>query len=354
MPPAGAACVDFGVVDGEAVRAIELSNDELFVRILALGATIQTLRTPDRSGVTSDIVLGYSTAREYAEGCDYFGATVGRYANRIAHGRFSLDGTPYLLETNDGAHHLHGGARGLDKELWTIESLTRVPVLQAILTHRSPHGHGGYPGELSVQATYTLSDENELAIEYRARTDRPTVVNITSHSYFNLAGERGRDSLQQLLTIHADSYTPVDATLIPTGERRSVQGSPFDFRKPAVIGAAVRDGSDEQIRLARGYDHNFILRGDPGLLRPAARLEDPGSGRVMELLSTAPGLQFYSGNQLDGSQLGKEGRLYRQGDGICLEPQHFPDAPNRPAFLSARLNPGEEYRNGMALRFFSM
>jgi aldose 1-epimerase len=355
MPRSGAARVAFGgPVGDETVPAVELSNDKLFVRIIALGAAIQTLRAPDRLGRVSDVVLGYSSPAAYAEGSDYLGATVGRYANRIAHGRFSLDGKTYSLETNDGAHHLHGGRCGLDRAVWSIERITSVPVPEVTLTHRSADGHGGYPGELSVQATFALRRENELSIEYRARTDQPTIVNITNHSYFNLAGAGGgRDSLQQLLSIHADSYTPVDALLIPTGERRSVRGSPFDFRSPARIAARVRHGADEQIRLARGYDHNFIVRGAAGRLRPAARLEDADSGRVLEILSTAPGLQFYSGNQLDGSGIGKDGHPYRQGDGICLEPQSFPDAPNRPAFPSARLDPGEEYCNGIVLRFFT-
>ncbi|MGH8189503.1 MAG: aldose epimerase family protein, partial [Steroidobacteraceae bacterium] len=213
-------------------------------------------------------------------------------------------------------------------------------------------GAGGYPGTLQVTATYTLGESNELTVEYRATTDKPTIVNITNHTYFNLAGASGNaDVMDHRLTLFADAYTPVDATLIPTGERRRVAGTPFDFSKPRAIGERVRDGKDEQLRIGRGYDHNFILTGQAGKMRLAVRLHDPASGRVMELLTTAPGVQFYSGNFLDGTSVGKHGQIYRQGDGLCLEPQVFPDAPNRPDFPSARLDPGQEYVNAMMFRF---
>ena len=346
--------VDFGVLaDGTPVPAVELSNGKgMSVRIIALGAAIQSLKVPDRDGVVADVVLGHASPQEYLAKPQYFGATVGRYANRIAGGRFELDGRQYVLEKNDGPNHLHGGSRGFDKVLWKIESVSSGSPARVVLSHVSPDGDGGYPGTLKVTATYSLDEQNTLTIEYRATTDKPTIVNITNHSYFNLAGEEGnRDVMGHLLTLFADEYTPVDATLIPTGERRSVAGTPFDFREPHAIGERIRDGRDAQLRIGRGYDHNFVLSSPPGKLRLAARLEDPQSGRVLELFTTAPGVQFYSGNFLDGSSVGRSGRIYRQGDGLCLEPQVFPDSPNHPGFPSPRLDPGEEYVHTLAYRF---
>jgi aldose 1-epimerase len=342
--------VTFGkLADGTAIEAVELSNGKVTARIITLGAALQSLLVPDRNGKAGDVVLGHATPAEYVAKPQYFGATVGRYANRIRGGKFSLDGKSYQLATNDGPNHLHGGVRGLDKVVWKIDSVKSGSPSSVVLSHASPDGDGGYPGTLKVIATYSLNDKNELSVEYKATTDKPTIVNITNHSYFNLAD--GGDILGHRLTLLADAYTPVDATLIPTGERRNVAGTPFDFREPHVIGARVRDGNDEQIRFGRGYDHNYILRGAPGTLRLAATVEDPASGRIMELLSTAPAVQFYSGNFLDGTSIGKAGRIYRQGDALCLEPQVFPDAPNHPDFPSARLNPGETYTNTMVFRF---
>jgi len=346
--------VDFGTLqDGTRVAAVDLSNGaRMSVRVIALGAAIHSLSVPDRTGKVADVVLGYDTPREYLAKPQYFGATIGRYANRIAHGKFTLDGRQYTLETNDGSNHLHGGAHGFDKALWSIDNVTSGSPARVVLSYVSRDGAGGYPGTLKTTATYTLSERNELSVEYRATTDRPTIVNITNHTFFNLAGATGHDDiLSHRLTLHADAYTPVDATLIPTGERRKVAGTAFDFRQARIIGQFIHDGRDEQLRLGRGYDHNFVLNGRAGTLRPAARLEDPLSGRVMELLTAAPGLQFYSGNFLDGASIGKTHRIYRQGDGLCLEPQVFPDAPNRADFPSARLDPGQEYVNTMVLRF---
>jgi len=345
--------MDFGTLqDGTRVAAAELANASgMSVRIIALGAAIQSLSVPDRRGVAADVVLGYDSPRDYVAKPQYFGATVGRYANRIARGRFSLDGRSYALETNDGPNHLHGGAQGLDKVLWKIDEVVSGPPARVVLSHVSPDGAGGYPGTLTVTATYSLSERNELAVEYSARTDKPTIVNITNHAYFNLAGKG--DVLGHRLKLYADSYTPVDATLIPTGERRSVAGTPFDFRQPRAIGELIRDGHDEQLRFGRGYDHNFVLSGEPSPqgMRLAAWLEDPASGRVLEVFASAPGLQFYSGNFLDGTVVGKGGRIYRQGDALCLEPQLFPDAPNHADFPSARVDPGREYVNRMVFRF---
>lgn len=345
---------EFGTLaDGRKVECVELANARgMSVRILALGGVVQQLLVPDRDGKPADVVLGYETAQQYLDQPQYFGATVGRYANRIAAGRFKLDGKEYRLETNDGPNHLHGGVRGFDKVLWQVESATAGSPARAVLVYTSLDGEGGYPGTLQVTATYTLSDDNELGIDYRASTDRPTIANITHHSYFNLAGAAAHsDVLDHRVTLFASQYTPVSETMIPTGERRSVAGTPFDFRQPRAIGERIRDGSDEQVRLGRGYDHNFIIDGEPGRLRPAARVEELQSGRVLELFASAPGVQFYSGNFLDGTSVGKSRRVYRQADGFCLEPQVFPDAPNHADFPSARLNPGQTYVNTLLLRF---
>lgn len=341
----------FGALaDGTIIESVTLTNGHgVSARIITLGAALQALNVPDRAGQADDIVLGYDTPAEYLAKPQYFGATVGRYANRIAHGRFTLDGRQYTLETNNGANHLHGGTRGFDKRVWTIQSVSEGSVT---LVYRSPDGEGGYPGTLTVTATYTLSETSELTITYRATTDRPTIVNVTNHSFFNLAGERAAtDALGARLTLHATAYTPVDEGLIPTGEIRPVAGTPFDFRTATVIGARVRDGRDAQMRIGRGYDHNFVVDGTPGTLRPVLRLEDPRSGRVMEMSATAPSVQFYSGNFLDGTVTGKQGRIYRQGDGLAFEPQVYPDSPNHSDFPSARLDPGQTYENRILLRF---
>lgn len=345
---------EFGALaDGTAIESVELTNGKgMSARVITLGAAIQQLMVPDRQGRPADVVLGHATPQQYLDQRQYFGATVGRYANRVAAGKFTLDGKQYQLETNDGPNHLHGGRRGLDTVIWKIDSVYAGLPARVSLSHTSPDGAGGYPGTLHVTATYSLSDTNQLSIEYRATTDKPTIVNITSHSYYNLAGEAStRDVMGHLLTLFASKYTPVNQTSIPNGELRAVAGTPFDFRQPRAIGEHIRNGKDEQLRLGRGYDHNFVVDGEPNELRPAARLEDPHSGRVMELLATSPGLQFYSGNFLDATSVGKTGRVYRQGDGLCLEPQVFPDSPNRGEFPSARLNPGATYVNTMVLRF---
>jgi aldose 1-epimerase len=346
--------MNFGeLVGGTRVEAFVLSNAAgASATIITLGATIQSLSVPDRNGKSADIVLGYRTADEYLDNPQYFGATVGRYANRIAEGRFTLDGKEHTLPRNDGKNHLHGGPQGLDKALWKVESVSNGSPASVTLAHTSPDGEAGYPGTLNITATYALSDRNELSVEYRATTDQPTIVNITNHAYFNLAGEAGHvDVMDHRLTLVADRYTPVDETLIPTGELREVTGTPFDFREERPIGLRIRDGSDEQIRFGRGYDHNFVVNGADGALRNGARVEDPRSGRVMEVLVTAPGVQFYSGNFLDGTTVGKSGRVYRQGDAFCLEPQVFPDSPNKPDFPSARLDPGDTYVNRVVFRF---
>ncbi len=344
---------DFGALaDGTRIEAVTLSNTHgVSAKIMTLGATLQSLMVPDRNGHKDDVVLGYDTAQEYLGHPDYFGASVGRYANRIARGKFSLDGKAYTLATNDGPNSLHGGPRGFDKRIWKIESVSSGPDAKAVFSYVSADGEEGFPGELKVTATYSLNEQNELKLEYRATTSKPTVLNLTNHSYFNLSGNDARDVMGNLVTLHAEKFTPVDATLIPTGERRAVAGTPFDFRTPHKVGDRIRDARDQQIRYGRGYDHNFIVDGAPGTLRPAAVIEDPMSGRVMEQSVTAPGDQFYTGNFLDGTFFGKGQRSYRQGDSICLEPGVFPDSPNHPDFPTSRLNPGQTYSNTIVFKF---
>jgi len=345
----------FGALpDGRDVEAVVLTNEGgMKVRIIAYGAIVQELTAPGRDG-PADVVLGYDGIEGYLEAPNYFGASVGRYANRIAKGSFTLDGKDYQLAINDGPNALHGGVQGFDKRLWTVaEVKSGKDNASVTFTLVSPDGEEGYPGTLSISATYTLSEANELTIDYRAATDAPTVVNLTNHSYFNLAGaSSGVSVLDQVLTIPAESYTPVDATLIPTGEFRPVEGTAFDFRKPTRVGDRIRTGGDEQMRFGRGYDHNWVVSRAPVEgLQWLATMEDPASGRVMAIHSNQPGVQFYSGNFLNGTVTGKGGTIYRMGDALCLEPQIFPDTPNQPEFGSARLDPGEAYLNRMVFRF---
>ncbi|MGH8296070.1 MAG: aldose epimerase family protein [Steroidobacteraceae bacterium] len=341
------------LADGTPIEAVTLtSRAGIRVRIITLGARIQSLYTPDRTGKLGDIVLGFATPQQYFADDNYFGAAVGRYANRIAKGRFTLDGHTYQLSINDHGNSLHGGARGFDKRVWKIDSTRSGRSASVVMSYLSPNGEEGYPGTLHVTATYTLSDRGELRIDFRATTDRPTIVNMSGHSYFNLASSPAHFStMRDLLQIDASHYTPVDDTLIPTGTIAPVADTPFDFRKPTPIGARIRDGNDAQIRYCHGYDMNFVLDGRPGTLRLAVRLEDPRSGRVLEVYTTAPGLQFYSGNFLNGTVIGKRGIAYRQGDAVVLEPQDFPDAPNHPNFPSATLEPGATYHNVIVYRF---
>jgi len=343
----------FGVLkDGTRIEAVTLSNGAgVSAKIMTLGATLQSLIVPDKAGHKDDVVLGYDTAQEYLDRPNYFGASVGRYANRIAKGKFSIDGKAYTLETNDGPNSLHGGAKGFDKRLWKIESFSSGPDAKVVLSYVSADGEAGFPGELKVTATYSLNEQNALTLEYRATTSKPTVLNLTNHSYFNLSGNDARDVMGDLVTLHAERMTPVDATLIPTGERKAVVNTPFDFRTAHVVGTRIGDARDQQIRYGRGYDHNFIVDGTAGTLRPAAVVEEPVSGRVMELSVTAPGVQFYTGNFMDGTFFGKGQRAYRQGDAICLEPGVFPDSPNHPDFPTSRLNPGQTYVNTIVYKF---
>lgn len=345
------------LADGSEVWAVTLKGaNGVSARILSYGATLQSLIAPDRKGHPADILLGYDELSSYVDHPNYFGVTVGRYANRIAGGTFALDGKNYQLPKNDHGQSLHGGGQGFDKTVWKIESLQSGPIAKVVLSHVSPDGEAGYPGTLTSTVTYSLDDKGNLGILFEASSDKPTIVNMTNHAIFNLAGEGSAGgAMDHLLTVPAKSYTPVDAVLIPTGELRAVAGSPFDFSKPTRIAEGLRDGHDPQIAFGRGYDHNFAL--DKGLTAApelAARLVDPASGRVLEVLSTEPGVQFYTGNFLDGTIVGKQSHLYRMGDGIALEPQKFPDAPNHANFLSARIDPGKPYRHSMVYRVTTM
>jgi len=333
--------------DGTAVPCVTLTNSHgVSARVVAWGAMLQSLIMPDRHGTRTDVLLSYPTMAGYLAQPQDFGATVGRYANRIAGASFTLDGHVYSLPKNDGANTLHGGPDGFSAQLWTLSSTKSGPVAEATFTRVSPDGEEGFPGNLQVSVTYALDENGVLGIRYTATTDKPTVINLTNHSYFNLAGiSAGGEALDQQLTVAADTYLPAGPGLIPTGEVRSVAGTPFDFRTPHRVGERVRDAVDPQIALAHGYDQNFVLRGGvTAKPRFAARLVDPVSGRVMELWTTEPGVQLYSGNGLDGHVLGVGQVLYRQGDGVALEPQHYPNSPNMPAFPSTRLDPGQTYR----------
>jgi aldose 1-epimerase len=338
---------NFGTLrDGTPVDQVTLSNiNGVTACVIAYGAALQSLEVPDAHGVKADIVLGYATLSDYVDHPNYFGVTVGRYANRIKNGVFTLDGKTYALAKNNGANSLHGGTKGFDKVVWTIERCSSGKIASVRFSYVSPDGEEGYPGTLKVSVTYSLSNNGELKIAYEATTDAPTVLNLTNHSLFNLSGEGSpRSALAARLTINAGAYTPVDATLIPTGELRSVDHTVFDFRKGAMISERLRDDRDAQIKMGRGFDHNYVLKGG-GTREPkfAARLQDPVSGRGVEVLTTEPGVQFYSGNVLDGTAIGKSGHAYAQGDGVALETQHFPDSPNQPAFPSTRLDPGQTY-----------
>lgn len=352
--------VPFGSANGTPVLLYTLRNVRgMEAQIATYGGIVTGLTTPDRTGRFEDVVLGYDTLDEYRKESPYFGALIGRYGNRIAKGRFTLNGKEYTLATNNEPNTLHGGLAGFDKVVWDVTSANvGADGPQLTLKYRSRDGEEGYPGNLSVTAVYTLSNDNALRLDYTATTDQDTVVNLTQHSYFNLRG-RG-DVLGHLMQIHAGAFTPVDESLIPTGEIRPVDGTPFDFRTPTPIGARI-DNDDVQLEFGNGYDHNWVIDAAPppgggaedGRMAPrlTASVFEPETGRVLEVLSTEPGLQFYSGNFLDGTIKGKGGRTYDFRNGFCLEPQHFPDSPNQPHFPSTVLKPGQTYRNTIIYRF---
>lgn len=345
----------FGVMpDGRAVERVVLRSVNGFeAHVITLGATLQALLVPDTKGRCDDVVLGHDDLAGYLGKRGFFGATVGRYANRIANARFVLDGTTFQLAANNGPHALHGGPKGFDQQLWQIGAIEDGGEPAVTLSYVSADGEEGYPGRLEVSLMYRLTGPAELSLTFAARTDRPTIVNLTNHSFFNLDGvSTNSNALDHRLMLAADRYLAIDSGAIPlAGPPRPVAGTPFDFRTATTIGSRIRH-DNEQLRHGKGYDHNFCLD-NGGALKLAARLESPASGRALELLTDQPGVQFYSGNYLDGSTAGKGGRLYRQSDALCLEPQIWPDAPNRPEFPSPRLAPGQEFRRRIVYRFLT-
>lgn len=357
--PAHAQTVEqrpFGTMpNGQQVDLYTLRNGPVAAHIMTYRAALVGVEAPDRAGRPADVVLGYDTLQGYLQDEAYFGATVGRYANRIAGASFTLDGTTYRLVANDHGNTLHSGtgsAEGFNARVWSVtEAGTEGNAARLVLTQVSPDGDQGFPGRLNVRVTYTLGNDGALQIDFDATTDKPTAVNLTNHAYFNLGGQGSGNALEHELMIDADRYTPVDPNLIPTGELAPVVGTPFDFRMPHPVGRDIRR-NDPQILYGHGYDHNFVLNGaSGGEPRLAARLRDPKSGRVLEVLTTQPGLQFYSGNFLLGTFAGKDGVVYRQSDGLALETQHYPDSPHQPSFPSTVLRPGEHYRETTVFRF---
>ncbi len=338
----------FGFTDGKEIKIFTLENPKgAKVNIINYGAIVQSLYIGDREGRYEDIVLGFDSLKDYIQQTSYFGAIAGRYANRIAFARFALDGTTYQLNANDGKHHLHGGFKGFDKVVWDPKPFIDSSGACLELHYISKDGEEGYPGRLDVYVTYCLTNDNELKIDYRATTDRPTILNLTHHSYFNLSGSVSRNILDQQLMIYADSMTVVDSTLIPTGEIIPVENTPFDFTTLRPIGSRIK----EVFNIKTGYDNNYVLNKTTSLLHQAAKAYDPESGRILEVFTDQPGLQFYSGNFLDGNIKGKNGKMYQQYDGFCLETQHFPDSPNHPEFPSTILRPNQIFHSLTIYKF---
>ncbi|WP_296248832.1 aldose epimerase family protein [Pseudomonas sp. UBA4194] len=350
----------FGTLpDGTALEKITLSNSHgMRASIITYGATLQALEVPDKHGKVADVVLGFDDIQGYqANPTVYFGATIGRFGNRLADGKFSLDGKQYSVPQNDKSNALHGGSQGFDKHVWTLESNQTADAVSATFSYTSADGEMGFPGNLKTEVTYSLNERNELRIEYKATTDKPTVLNLTNHSYFNLAGAGHGDILKQVATLHASHYTPVTAKLIPTGELAPVKGTPMDFLQPTPIGQHIAD-KHPQLAFAEpkqgGFDFNWALDGKGDVKKPAAVVTDPASGRALTLYTTEPGVQFYTSNFLDGSIKGKGGKVYPHWGGFTLETQHFPDAPNQRGFASTRLDPGQTYRQTTILKFSTL
>ena len=340
--------------DGQPVDLYTLTNKNgMEARITNFGGIVVSLKVPDRKGTLDDVVLGYDSIDGYLTNKAFLGAIIGRYGNRIAKGQFQLDGATYNVPKNDGENSLHGGIKGFNKRLWTAKDVSGGKGQALELTYLSKDGEEGYPGSLSVKVVYTLTDQNELEVDYSATTDKTTVVNLTNHSYFNLKGQGNGDILEHQLTIHADRFTPVSQSLIPTGELRPVKGTPFDFTKATAIGARI-DADDQQIKFGRGYDHNWVLNdGGKGKMFVAAEAYEPTTGRVLQVLTTEPGVQFYTGNFLDGSITGKGGKVYNKRYAFCLETQHYPDSPNHPDFPTTTLKPGQKYQTTTIFKFSS-
>ncbi|MBI9017075.1 MAG: galactose mutarotase [Phycisphaerae bacterium] len=339
--------------DGKKVDVYTLTNaNGVQVEITNYGAIVVSLKVPDRNGEIADITLGYDKLEDYIKDTPYFGAIVGRYGNRIAKGKFTLDGKGYTLATNNDENHLHGGIKGYDKVVWEAEMVERCDSVGLKLSYLSKDGEEGYPGNVQITVTYLLNNDNELDIEYHATTDKATPFNPTHHSYFNLAGQGNGDILNHQMMINADRFTPVDAGLIPTGQLKSVKGTPMDFTTPTAIGKRVNQ-NDQQLVYGKGYDHNWVLNDWDGKMNSAAKVYEPTSGRVMEVLTTEPGIQFYCGNFLDGSNVGKGGKVYEHRFGFCLETQHFPDSPNQKDFPSTILKPGETYSHRTIYKFYT-
>ncbi len=335
---------NFGNVDNKEIYLFTIKNENgMEVNITNYGGIVTSILVPDKNGDFDDVVLGYDNLDGYLKETPYFGAIVGRYANRIAKGKFTLDGVEYILAANNGENHLHGGIKGLDKVVWDAEEFQSEDGAGVKLHYLSPDGEEGYPGNLDITVFYTLTNSNELKIEYSAKTDKPTPVNLTHHSYFNLAGTSGRDILEHVLFIDADKYTVIDESLIPTGELRDVSVTPMDFRKPTTIGSRIN-------KVEGGYDHNYVLN-NGGEFAKVTELYDPVSGRIVEVFTSEPGIQFYSGNFLDGSITGKKDVVYSKHFGLCLETQHFPDSPNQVNFPNTILRPGEEYKYTTVYKF---
>ncbi len=352
MHPKRVSRSPFGTLpDGRAVEAFTLTNAHgLEVRVITYGAIITHIVMPGKNGERADVVLGFDSLAGYLAGSPYFGAVVGRYANRIAGGRFSLDGVTYTLARNNGPNSLHGGVRGFDKVLWQADPFENDSASGVTLRYTSADGEEGFPGTVAASVTYTLTDGNELVVAYDAATDKATPINLSQHTYWNLHGDGRGTILDHVLTLEASRFTPVDSTLIPTGAMTPVAGTPFDFRAPTVIGARI-DAAHEQLRFGKGYDHNWVLDQSGGKLARAARLEDPVSGRVLDISTTEPGIQFYTGNFLDGTIKGKGGATYAHRGALCLETQHFPDSPNHPTFPSTILRPGQRYASRTVILF---
>jgi len=340
----------FGSTDGKPVEIYTLKNDNgAEAKIMTYGGIVQSLKVPDRDGKLVDIVLGYDDLDGYVTNNPYFGALIGRYGNRIGGGKFTLNGTTYTLATNNGPNHLHGGIKGFDKVVWTAKPMCTKEGPALKLTYLSPDMEEGYPGNLNVTAVYTLTDDNELKVTFEATTDKPTICNLTHHSYFNLSG--GGTILDHICYINADKTTPVDSGLITTGETKPVDGTPFDFRKPTAIGDRIND-PDTVLQYGPGYDHNWVInQKKPGEMTLQARVTSPKTGITMEVLSDEPCLQFYAGNFLDGTIHGKYGQVYQQRTGFCMEPQHAPDSPNKPEWPTVVLNPGQTFHNTIIYRF---